>query len=101
MMDSTIRKIIHNRRRKTTAIITTNSYRQNRQSPNRLRRHYTTLVEEVRPLRLVSNRCSVTAIAEEVLDGSGTTKLLDEQTADEKSSLFSLPNRFSKSDIRF
>jgi hypothetical protein len=57
----------------------------------------------VRPLRLVSNR-SVTAIAEEVLDGSGTTKLLDEQpleTADEKSSLFSLPNRFSKSDIRF
>ncbi len=39
-----------------------------------------TLVEELRPLRLVSNR-SVTAIAEEdILDGgSGTTKLLDDE----------------------
>ena len=36
------------------------------------------LLEELRPLRLVSNR-SVIAIAEDVLDGSGTTKLLDEE----------------------
>ena len=55
------------------------------------------LLEELRPLRLVSNSSDTAIIADEdVLDASGTTKLLDEEllkTADEWSSLFSLANK--------
>jgi hypothetical protein len=76
MMNSKIRKIIHSRRRNTTAIIT-KSY-SNILTDCDDDKTLVILLEELRPLRLVSNR-SVTAIAEDVLDVSGTTKLLDEE----------------------
>jgi len=69
MMNSKIRKIIHSRRRNTTAIIT-KSY-SNILTDCDDDKTLVILLEELRPLRLVSNR-SVTAIAEDVLDASGT-----------------------------
>jgi hypothetical protein len=62
-----------------------------------------TLVEELHALRLLSLRSATTTDAD-LLEWSGTTKLLDEElpsTAAAYSSLFSLPKRFSKSEIRF
>ena len=68
MMDSTILKIIHNRLEGETLLLLLITA-----TGNVLidcdDKTLVILLEELRPLRLVSNR-SVTAIAEDVLDGS-------------------------------
>ncbi len=75
MMNSKIRKIIHSRRRNTTAIIT-KSY-SNILTDCDDDKTLVILLEELRPLRIVS--CIEPLGHCDVLDASGTTKLLDEE----------------------